>query len=105
MDRNINHLNGTKERRFDRSRRDYNSPYRKRGGRPNGGDRRSKRFYKQGDSHSHNRYDHQNTLTEIRKLLKEIIVSQQQALSLLKETRTVDQRITSALEMIAAKTQ
>lgn len=111
MDRYLKSLSSTNEKRFDRNRKDRNGTFNKngnfnkRGGRYGGGDRRPRSFYKQNDSHSRNRFNQKNTLAEIRRLLKEIIVSQETTLTLLDKNQEVDHRIGAALEIIAAKTR
>lgn len=105
MDRYLKSLSGAKAKNFDRNHKDYYGPSSRKGGRYVGGDKRQRGFYRQGDSHSKNRFNQKNTLAEIRRLLKEIIISQQTTLSLLDENRTFDRRIAAALEIIAAKTR
>lgn len=104
MDDYFRSLNSSKDRRFDRNRRDHIGPMQNRTGRYNTVDRRSKRTYKQGFSHPNNQSASQDILVEIRKLLKEIIVAQKKTLALLDAHGDFDRRIAVALELIATRT-
>ncbi len=105
MDEYLRSLNHTRDRHFDRNRRDYNGTVQRKTGRYQQNERRNRHYNKSGHSHLGNKFPQQDVLFDIRKLLKEIITAQKQTLTLLNAQNDVDQRIAVALEIIAANTQ